>query len=107
MDLIPVGPSTLLGGHRRPELRDRALCPIYRLRNSLVTRDGVLRIEDMCSLHSAVDLAQVGLVLGPGTSNKILPKQGSGLAFTPALRFGASRVTKRVLFLPFSTKFKL
>ena len=67
MDLIPFGPSTLLGGHRRPQLRVRALCPIDLL-VSLVMRDGDLRVEDPRSFHSAVDHKRMGSDLGPGTS---------------------------------------
>ena len=63
-------------------------------------RDDDTGVENLFSLHSAVGLSQISSALGPGTSNKnILPRQGSGLGFTPPPRFGESRVTKEAVFL--------
>ena len=33
-------------------------------------RDDDTRVENLCSLHSAVGLSQISSALGPGTSNK-------------------------------------
>ena len=104
MDLIPSGPSTLLGGHRRPYSGIRAVCPIDRLRRRLFCATMIserriyVRFAPPWTIPRwAWPSAQV--------HQDILPRQESGLGFTPPLRFSDSRVTKGVVFLLFFSYF--
>ena len=62
--------------------------PSYRLQIPLDMRGEDPGVEDLCSLHSAGDLSQMGFALGPGAIDRILPKQhkawGSPLPPAPA-----------------------
>ena len=98
MDLIPIGPSTLLRGHRRPQACDRE-----SLSNqpTLVPIDAARR-RSPCGGSMRVTFCRGPFPKGLGPQRRYFrysSSTGSGLGFTPPLRFSESRVRKGVVFL--------
>ena len=98
MDLIPFEPSTLLGGHRCPYYCVHALCPIDRLRCRLLCA-AMISVWSICAQFTPPRTIPKWAWPSAQEHQDILPKQESGLGFTPPARFRESRVTKGVAFL--------